>query len=52
MQRDRGNIDPSLVPKGKEHPGEGLDAPEHNRVDPDLEPASRSGRPGKSDNEA
>jgi hypothetical protein len=43
-QREHGNIDPSLVPKGKEHPGEGPFAPEHDHVDPDLEPASRSGR--------
>jgi hypothetical protein len=51
-QLEHGDIDPSPVPKGKEDPDEGPYAPEHDHVDPDLEPASRSGRPGKSDNEA
>ena len=51
-QREHGNMDPSLEPKGKDHPEEGPYVPEHDHVDPDVEPASRSGRPGKSDNEA
>lgn len=51
-QREHGNMDPSLVPKGKDHPEEGPYVPEHDHVDRDVEPASRSGRPGKSDNEA
>ncbi|MDR5763159.1 MULTISPECIES: hypothetical protein [unclassified Caballeronia] len=51
-QREHGNIDPTLVPKGKDHSEEGPYVPEHDHVDLDLEPTSRSGRPGKADNEA
>ncbi|BAO92621.1 hypothetical protein [Caballeronia cordobensis] len=51
-QREHGNIDPTLVPKGKDLPEEGPYVPEHDHVDPDLEPSSRGDRPGKADNEA
>ncbi|WP_250515442.1 hypothetical protein [Caballeronia sp. INDeC2] len=51
-QREHGNMDASLVPKGKEHPDEGPYTPEHDHIDPDVEPTSSSGRPRKSDNEA
>jgi hypothetical protein len=51
-QREHGNMDASLVPKGKDHPEQGPYTPEHDHVDPDLEPTSRSARQGKSDNEA
>ena len=51
-QHEHGNIDPTLVPKGKDNPEEGPFVPEHDHVDPDLEPSSRSGRPGKADSEA
>jgi hypothetical protein len=43
-QREHGNMDASLVPKGKDHPDEGPYAPEHDHVDPDLEPDSESKR--------
>jgi hypothetical protein len=37
-QRPHGNMDETLVPKGKDHPEEGPYVPEHDHVDPDLEP--------------
>lgn len=37
-QREHGNMDASLVPKGKDHPEEGAYTPEHDHKDPDLEP--------------
>jgi hypothetical protein len=48
-QREHGNMDSSLVPKGKDHPEEGPYVPEHDRKDPDLEPGMGN---IKSDNEA
>ncbi|MEA3111938.1 MAG: hypothetical protein QOG58_1737 [Caballeronia sp.] len=37
-QREHGSMDASLVPKGKDHPEQGAYVPEHDHVDPDLEP--------------
>jgi hypothetical protein len=37
-QREHGSMDASLVPKGKDHPEQGPYTPEHDHVDPDLEP--------------
>ena len=49
-QRPHGNMDETLVPKGKDHPDEGPVVPEHDHVDPDLEPDSEGGPPsGKGD---
>jgi hypothetical protein len=48
-QREHGNMDASLVPKGKDHPEEGPYVPEHDHKDPDLEPGAAN---LKSDNEA
>jgi hypothetical protein len=49
-QRPHGNIDETLVPKGKDHPEEGPYVPEHDGVDPDTSPDATSDHPtGKSD---
>ena len=41
-QRPHGNMDETLVPKGKDHPEEGPYVPENDGVDPDTTPdASR-----------
>ena len=37
-QREHGSMDASLVPKGKDHPEQGPYTPEHDGVDPDLDP--------------
>ncbi|WP_408234791.1 MULTISPECIES: hypothetical protein [Paraburkholderia] len=37
-QREHGSMDASMLPKGKDHPDEGPYVPEHDHVDPDLEP--------------
>jgi hypothetical protein len=51
-QRVHGNMDETMVPKGKEHPEEGPYVPEHDHLDPDLEPASGSQQHVKKDLEA
>jgi hypothetical protein len=52
-QREHGNIDPTLVPKGKEHPNEGPYVPEHDLVDPDTSPDASADHPtSKPDSEA
>ncbi|MFL9912170.1 hypothetical protein PQR75_43630 [Paraburkholderia fungorum] len=47
-QRAHGNMDETMVPKGKDHPEERPYVPEHDHLDPDLEPAADS-RPRKSE---
>jgi len=37
-QREHGSMDATLVPKKKDHPQQGAYVPEHDHVDPDLEP--------------
>jgi hypothetical protein len=37
-QKPHGNMDDTLIPKGKDHPEEGPYTPEHDRIDPDLAP--------------
>jgi len=37
-QKPHGNMDDTLVPKGREHPEQGPYTPEHDHIDPDLEP--------------
>jgi hypothetical protein len=37
-QKEHGSMDASLVPKGKDHPEQGPYVPEHDHLDPDLEP--------------
>jgi hypothetical protein len=52
-QKEHGSMDASLVPKGKDHPEQGSYQPEHDQLDPDVEPGSRGGRPtSKPDSEA
>jgi hypothetical protein len=51
-QRVHGNMDETMVPKGKEHPEEGPYVPEHDHLDPDLEPGTGSQRHLKKDLEA
>lgn len=49
-QRPHGNMDETLVPKGKDHPDEDPYVPEHDLVDPDTSPDASSVHPkGKSD---
>lgn len=49
-QRPHGNMDETLVPKGKDHPEEGPYVPEHDGVDPDSSPDPSIDHPkGKSD---
>lgn len=49
-QHEHGNMDGSLVPKGKDHPDEGPYVPEHDGVDPDTSPDAPAAHPtGKSD---
>ena len=48
-QRVHGNMDATQVPKGKEHPSEGPYTPEHDHVDPDLEPDPKGHPAGKGD---
>lgn len=38
-QRPHGSMDETLLAKGKDHPEQGPYTPEHDHVDPDLEPA-------------
>jgi hypothetical protein len=46
-------MDASLVPKGKDHPEQGPYQPEHDHLDPDVEPRSKRGHPtSKPDSEA
>lgn len=48
--RPHGNMDETLVPKGKDHPDEGPHVPEHDGADPGSSPDARSDHPkGKSD---
>ncbi|EKS70194.1 hypothetical protein BURK_018990 [Burkholderia sp. SJ98] len=52
-QREHGNIDPTLVPKGKDHPEQGPYTPEHDLKDPDTSPDASADHPkGKRDSEA
>ena len=37
-QREHGSMDASLVPKGKDHPEQGPYEPNHDHLDPDVEP--------------
>jgi hypothetical protein len=37
-QKEHGSMDASLVPKGKDHPEQGPYEPEHDHLDPDVEP--------------
>ena len=37
-QKPHGNMDETLIPKGKDHPEQGPYTPEHDRIDPDLAP--------------
>ena len=39
-QKPHGNMDETLVPKGKDHPEQGSYTPEHDHVDPDLQPSA------------
>lgn len=39
-QRPHGSMDETLLAKGKDHPEQGPYTPEHDHVDPDLEPAA------------
>jgi hypothetical protein len=48
-QKPHGNMDETLIPQGKDHPEQGPYTPGHDHVDPDVEPASESGRPGARD---
>jgi hypothetical protein len=41
-QRERGSMDASMIPKGKEQPTDGAYVPEHDHLDPDLEPKTGS----------
>ncbi|SOE47801.1 hypothetical protein SAMN05446927_0242 [Caballeronia arationis] len=52
-QQEHGSMDASLVPKGKDHPEQGPYQPEHDHLDPDVEPRSKRGHPtSKPDSEA
>ena len=52
-QREHGNMDASLVPKGKDHPEQGPYTPENDHIDPDVDPAASSDHPrSKPDSEA
>ena len=42
-QREHGSMDASLVPKGKDHPEHGPYVPEHDHIDPDVEPDPGAG---------
>lgn len=44
-QRPHGNMDETLVPKGKDHPDEGPYVPEHDLVDPDSSPDASEDHP-------
>ena len=37
-QKPHGNMDDTLIPKGKDHPEQGPYIPEHDGIDPDLAP--------------
>lgn len=37
-QRPHGNMDSTLLAKGKDHPEQGPYVPEHDKVDPDVDP--------------
>ncbi|MDR5826143.1 hypothetical protein [Caballeronia sp. LZ043] len=52
-QKEHGNMDASLVPKGKDHPEQGPYQPEHDLIDPDSSPDADADHPlGKRDLEA
>ncbi|CAB3786980.1 hypothetical protein LMG27177_02116 [Paraburkholderia fynbosensis] len=51
-QRAHGNMDETMVPKRKEHPDEGPYVPEHDHLDPDLEPETGKQPHAKKDEEA
>lgn len=42
-QKEHGSMDASLVPKGPDHPEQGPFVPEHDHIDPNLEPNSEKG---------
>lgn len=48
-QRPHGNMDETLVPKGKDHPGEGPYVPENDGVVPDTTPDAGSDHPAAHD---
>jgi hypothetical protein len=48
-QRPHGNMDTTLLAKDKDHPSEGPYTPEHDHVDPDLEPGGAKGHPTSKD---
>jgi hypothetical protein len=39
-QRPHGNMDPTLIPKGKDHPEQGPYEPVNDKVVPDTDPAA------------
>jgi hypothetical protein len=41
-QKPHGNMDETLVPKGKDHPEQGPYPPEHDGIDPDLAPDDKA----------
>jgi hypothetical protein len=49
-QRPHGNMDPTLIPKGKDHPEQGPYEPVHDEVVPDTDPDSAP--KGKNDSGA
>ncbi|MDR5829308.1 hypothetical protein P9250_15580 [Caballeronia sp. LP006] len=52
-QREHGNMDASLVPKGKDHPEQGPYTPENDHIDPDVDPDAGPDHPSsKRDSEA
>ncbi len=52
-QRPHGNMDETVVPKGKDHPEQGPYVPEHDGVDPDTSADACTAHPkGKSDSGA
>jgi len=44
-QKAHGNMDASLVPKGMDHPEVGPYVPEHDHVDPEVEPERQALKP-------
>ncbi|MFM0630819.1 hypothetical protein [Paraburkholderia xenovorans] len=42
-QKPHGNMDETMVPAKPEHPDEGPVVPEHDHVDPDVEPPASTG---------
>jgi hypothetical protein len=41
-QKPHGSMDATIVPPGPEHPEQGPYIPEHDHVDPDVEPSAPS----------